>query len=129
MLPTCKFSFAVYFMLINPVLSDHMTYVNIFQCSLTYDQSINFLKITLNKIYHHALSSLPVLCLLVFSWCVTPLSTIFQLYRSVLLVEETGGPYQPATSHWQTLSHNVVHLSLSGSRIHNISGDRHWLQR
>jgi len=30
---------------------------------------------------------------------------------SVLLVEETGGPgenHQPATSHWQTLSHNVV---------------------
>ena len=25
-------------------------------------------------------------------WCLTPLSTLFQLYRSVLLVEETGGP-------------------------------------
>ena len=49
-------------------------------------------------------------------WCLTPLSTIFQLYR-------------PAASHWQTLSHNVVHLSLSGIRTHNISGDRHRLQR
>jgi hypothetical protein len=32
-------------------------------------------------------------------------------WQSVLLVEETGGPGQnhwPATSHWQTLSHNVV---------------------
>jgi hypothetical protein len=27
--------------------------------------------------------------------------------------------------HWQTLSHNVIHLALSGSRIHNISGNRH----
>jgi hypothetical protein len=32
-------------------------------------------------------------------------------WRSVLLVEETGVPgenHQPAASHWQTLSHNVV---------------------
>jgi hypothetical protein len=37
---------------------------------------------------------------------------VFILYwRSVLLVEETGVPGEnhcPATSHWQTLSHNVV---------------------
>ena len=38
-----------------------------------------------------------------------PLSRIFQLYReSVLLVEETGENHRPATSHWKTLSHNVV---------------------
>ena len=33
------------------------------------------------------------------------------LWHSVLLVEETGvsrGNHRPATSHWQTLSHNVV---------------------
>jgi hypothetical protein len=32
-------------------------------------------------------------------------------WRSVLLVEETGVPgenHRPVTSHWQTLSHNVV---------------------
>jgi len=37
-------------------------------------------------------------------------------WRSVLLVEETGGPrenHRPVASHWQTLSHNVVHLALS----------------
>ena len=36
-------------------------------------------------------------------------------WRSVLLVEETGGPeenHQPVTSHWQILSHNAVHLAL-----------------
>jgi hypothetical protein len=32
----------------------------------------------------------------------------FRLWRSVLLLEETGENHQPATSHWQTLSHNVV---------------------
>ena len=38
-------------------------------------------------------------------------------WRSVLLVEETGGPgenHRPVASHWQTLSHNVVHLALIG---------------
>jgi hypothetical protein len=51
-------------------------------------------------------------------------------WLSVLLVEETRVPgenHLPATSHWQTLSHNVV-LSTphpSGIQTHNISGDRH----
>jgi hypothetical protein len=37
------------------------------------------------------------------------------LWRSVLMVEETGGPrenYRPVVSHWQTVLHNVVHLAL-----------------
>ena len=40
-------------------------------------------------------------------WCLTPISTIFQLYRGVqfLLVKETG---VSGENHWQSLSHNVV---------------------
>jgi hypothetical protein len=51
-------------------------------------------------------------------------------WRSVLLVVETGVPgenHRSAGSHWQTLSQNVVHLTLIVIRTHNISGDMHWL--
>jgi hypothetical protein len=46
-------------------------------------------------------------------------------WRSVLLVEETR---VPGENHWQTLSHNVVHLALSRIQTHNISDHRHRLQ-
>ena len=56
-------------------------------------------------------------CLLVFDATFNNISVIS--WRSVLLVEETGGPgenHQPVASHWQTLSHNVV-LSSPWSRF------------
>jgi hypothetical protein len=37
--------------------------------------------------------------------------------------------HQPATSHWQTLSHNVVSSTPLLSGIHNVSGDRYLLHR
>jgi hypothetical protein len=51
-------------------------------------------------------------------------------WRSVLLVEETGVPgenHRPATSHRQTLSHNVVSSAprLSGVRHHNVNNRYH----
>jgi hypothetical protein len=51
-------------------------------------------------------------------------------WRSVLLMEETGGPgenHRPVACNWQTLSHNVVHLALIEIRTHSISGNMHYL--
>ena len=58
--------------------------------------------------------------LMVFNATFNNISVI--LWRSVLLVEETGGPgenHRPVASHWQTLLHNVVHLSLIQHHILN----------
>ena len=42
-----------------------------------------------------------------------------------LRTEGPGENHWPVASHWQTLSHNVVHLALIEIQTHNISGDRH----
>jgi hypothetical protein len=67
-----------------------------------------------------------LVCLVVFNATFNNISAIS--WRSGLLVEEIGGlgeNHRPSASHWQTLSHNVVHLALIEIRTHNISGDRH----
>ena len=50
-------------------------------------------------------------------------------WRSVLLMEETrvsGENHRPATSHWQTVSHNVVSLSVTCGRSVVLSGYSDW---
>jgi hypothetical protein len=65
-------------------------------------------------------------------WYLTPLSTIFQLYRGSQFywwrkLECLDKTHRSAASHLQTLSHNVVSSTprVSGVRTHNVSGDRH----
>jgi hypothetical protein len=62
-------------------------------------------------------------CLMVFNASFNNISVIS--WWSVLLMEETGENHRPVASHWQTLSHNVVHLDLIEIQTHNISGGRH----
>jgi hypothetical protein len=62
-----------------------------------------------------------IVCVMVFNPTFNNISVLS--WRSILLVEETGGPgetYRRVASHWQTLSHNVVNLALIEIRTHNI---------
>jgi hypothetical protein len=64
-------------------------------------------------------------CLMVINATSNNISVIS--WQSVVLVEETGWPgenHRPVASHWQTLSHNIVHLALLILTVQHINSPK-----
>jgi hypothetical protein len=106
----------------------HTTFIT--QCCIEYTSPLVRLELTKLVVERHWLHSFGL-----GLWCLTPLSTIFQLYRGnqfcwwrkLKYPEKTTDMLQVTDKLYHTMLYRV-HLSISGIRTH-VSGDGHWLHR